>query len=244
MSKLKTAIRVAELDGLSDTVVRLFKADEGAKADAFLAATMGELETLSAQITTAILRDKIHSTLDAADAVRDGAIRALGSVLGGYAAFPIAAKKELALPLKAVFDKYSKAGITASSYAGESSLIESMLEDFASEGLAENIRGLEGVGEAIAAIRVAQDDFTRANDEYVQASASRGEPASNYKRSIVALLNEKLVPYLDAMVISGNAGVAAFARGVAAEIDRANETIAKRAKKGSAGKVGEPGAEE
>ena len=51
MNKLKHAIRNAEVDGLSDTLVRLFKADEGAQSDAFLSATMADLETLSAQIT-------------------------------------------------------------------------------------------------------------------------------------------------------------------------------------------------
>lgn len=234
MNKLRSQIRNAEVDGLSDTLVRLFKADEGAQSDAFLKTAMAELETLSAQITTAILQDKVLSTLEAADGTRDEAIRTLGTVLAGYAVFPIAAKKELALPLKAVYDKYAKAGITGASYTSESSMTESMLEDFAAANLADNIAGLEGVPEAIAAIRTAQDAFTQANDEYVRASASKGASASSYNKPIVALINEKLVPYLGAMVIAGNAAVSDFARGVAAEIDRMNEAIAKRTKKGSA----------
>ena len=234
MNKLRSQIRNAEVDGLSDTLVRLFKADEGAQGDAFLKTAMAELETLSAQITTAILQDKVLSTLEAADGARDEAIRTLGTVLAGYAVFPIAAKKELALPLKAVYDKYAKAGITGASYTSESSMTESMLEDFAAANLADNIAGLEGVPEAIAAIRTAQDAFTEANDEYVRASASKGASASSYNKPIVALINEKLVPYLGAMVIADNATVADFARGVSAEIDRMNEAIAKRTKKGSA----------
>ena len=234
MNKLRGQIRNAEVDGLSDTLVRLFKADEGAQGDAFLKTAMAELETLSAQITTAILQDKVLSTLEAADGARDEAIRTLGTVLAGYAVFPIAAKKELALPLKAVYDKYAKAGITGASYTSESSMTESMLEDFAAESLADNIAGLEGVPEAIAGIRTAQDAFTQANDEYVRASASKGASASSYNKPIVALINEKLVPYLGAMVIAGNAAVSDFARGVSAEIDRMNEAIAKRTKKGSA----------
>ena len=65
MNKLKTAIRNAEVDGLSDTLVRLFKADAGAQGDAFLTTVMAELEGLSAQITTAILQDKVLSRLAA-----------------------------------------------------------------------------------------------------------------------------------------------------------------------------------
>lgn len=244
MNKIKQTIRVTELDGLSDTIVRLFKADDGAKEDAFIAATMAELEDLSAKITTAILQDKTHSTLDVSDAARNEAIRALGAVLGGYAAFPIAEKKELALPLRAVFDKYSKAGISSASYAGKSSMIESMLEDFAAESLAANIGGLDGVAEAIASIRAAQDSFTQANDEYVKASMNKGESASSYKKPIISLTNDKLLPYLDAMLISGNGKIADFARGVAAEIDRANETIAKRSKKGAAEEESGPDTDE
>ena len=36
MNKLKTAIRNAEVDGLSDSIIRNFKADEKAQSDAFL----------------------------------------------------------------------------------------------------------------------------------------------------------------------------------------------------------------
>ncbi|MDE5798813.1 MAG: hypothetical protein K2H73_07345 [Treponemataceae bacterium] len=231
MNKLKHAIRNAEVDGLSDTLVRLFKADAGAQGDAFLTAVMAELEGLSAQITTAILQDKVLSRLEEADGARDEAIRTLGTVLAGYAALPVAAKKELALPLKAIYDKYAKAGITGVAYTGESSLTESMLEEFAAAALADKIKGLEGVGNSIAAVRAAQDAFTAANDEYVRSSAEKGASASSFNKPIVALINEKLVPYLGAMEIAGNASVAAFSKGVAAEIDRANDVIARRGKK-------------
>ncbi|MGP1522605.1 MAG: hypothetical protein ACTTKC_04795 [Treponema sp.] len=93
MNKLKTAIRNAEVDGLSDSIIRNFKADEKAQTDSFLKSALEELETLSAQITTAILQDKTLSTLDSADSVRDEAVKTLGTVLAAYAVFPIASKK-------------------------------------------------------------------------------------------------------------------------------------------------------
>ena len=231
MNKLKSIIRNTEIDGFTDTIIKLFKDDAKAQTDAFLSSTIGELETLSAQITTAILQDKILSTLDAADSTRDEAIKTLGAVLGGYAVFPIASKKELAEPLKAIYDKYSKAGIITASYTSESSMIESMLEDFAAASVAENIKGLEGVAEAIAAIRTAQDDFSKANVEYLKASTNKGASASSYNKPIVSLVNEKLVPYLNAMVIAKNANCTEFANNVETEIKRTNEIIAKRGKK-------------
>lgn len=234
MNKLKTAIRVTELDGLSDTFVRNFKADEKAQTDAFIKTTMSELEKQSAQITAAILQDKTLSTLDTADASRDEAIKTLGTVISAYAVFPIASKKELSVPLKTIFDKYAKSGITGANYTSESSMIESMLGDFAADSLSENIKGLEGVSEAIAAVRSAQDEFTKANDEYVKASANKSASASSYKKPIIALINDKLVPYLDAMLIAENENCTAFAKSVETEINRVNDMIAKRGSKKNA----------
>lgn len=231
MNKLKTAIRITEIDGFTDTIIRFFKDDAKAQTDAFLKATVAELETLSAQITTAILQDKTLSTLDEADGTRDEAVKTLGKMLSAYAVFPIESKKELAEPLNAIYEKYAKAAITSANYTSESSMIESMLEDFAAASVSANIKGLEGVTEAIAAIRTAQDDFAKANDEYVKASANKGAAASSYHKPIVSLVNEKLVPYLNAMVIAGNANCTEFAKNVEAEIKRTNETISKRAKK-------------
>ncbi|MCH5166212.1 MAG: hypothetical protein J1G01_07430 [Clostridiales bacterium] len=231
MNKLVTNARVTELDGLSDTLVRLYKANETAAKDAFVAATMAEIEKLSADITTAILQDKTVSTLEAADTERDKAITALGKVLTGYAALPIPAKQAAAEPLLTVYAKYAKAGITKASYISESSMIESLLEDFAAEPLVAHIAALEGVAEAIAAIRAAQDAFTAANDAYTAASGSKGASASAFKKPLLAVINEKLVPYLGAMQIAANENCAAFANGVESEITRVNEAVAKRGKK-------------
>lgn len=231
MKKLISKIRNAEADGLSDTIVRLFRADAAAQQDAFLTATMARLETLSQQITTATMQDKAVSRLKAADSARDEAIRTLGTILAAYAVFPIAEKQARAVPLKAVFDKYAKAGITAANYTSESSLTESLLEDFAAAGLADNIAALEGVAESLAQIRGRQDAFTAARDAYAAAAANKGATASSFNKPIVSLINDKLIPYLDAMVIAENADCAAFARNVAAEIARMNETVAKRIKK-------------
>ena len=121
---------------------------------------MAELEKQSGLITSAILQDKTLSTLEAA-----------------YAVFPIAAKKELAAPFKAIFDKYAKAGITSANYTSESSMVESMLGDLAAASVADSISGLEGVAEAIASVRTAQDGFTKANDDYMKASTAKSVEA-------------------------------------------------------------------
>lgn len=232
MNKVINNLRVTELDGLSDTIVRLYKDNPAAAKDAFVAATMADVERLSAEITTAILQDKALSTLEAADGERDKAIVALGKVLAGYSALPIPAKQSAAEPLLAVYEKYSKTGITRASYISESSMTESLLEDLGTESLAGHVAALEGVAEAIAAIRAAQDAFTAANDSYIAASGSKGASASSLKKPLLAAINEKLVPYLTAMQIANNADCAAFAAAVETEIARLNEAVSKRSKKG------------
>lgn len=87
------------------------------------------------------------------------------------------------------------------------------------------------MAEAIAAIRAAQDAFTAANDAYTAASGSKGASASAFKKPLLAVINEKLVPYLGAMQIAANENCAAFANGVESEITRVNEAVAKRGKK-------------
>ena len=208
MNKLTAKARITEVDGLSDSVIRIFGADTKAQEDTFLKGQIAELTTLSDAITAAILQDKAVSNLDEADSRRDEAVRNLGALLSGYA----------------------ESGILSASYVSESSMIESMLGDFTAAEAKANIEKLDGVAEMVSAIRTAQDNFTAANDAFVKAEGSKGASASSYKKPILAIINDKIVPYLNTMAIVGNTAVADFAKGVESEISRVNETVAKRGK--------------
>ena len=228
MYKIKTAIRLTELGGLVDTIIRDYTADEKVQVDPFVKSVVSDIDTKNSVFTIAILQDKTLSNLEAADAARDEALKTLGALLNAYAIFPIESKKTLAVPLKAIYEKYVKAGILSANYTSESKMIESMLLDFAADNLSENIKGLEGVGEAINAIRSAQNIFTSRNDAYIAACTNRSAPASSYKKPLLSLVNDKLVPYLEAMLIAKNETCSDFARQVEKEINRMNDTVAKR----------------
>ena len=231
MNKVKTAIRVAELDTLSDVLVRLYKdscaAENAVSKDANLSLIMADVERLSAEITTAIKSDRVSSTLDEADIARDEIIRNIGDALTGYAAIPVAAKKSAAQNLLAVFGKYGRQ-ITQKNFAEESSLIESLLEDFEAESLKADVAALEGVGELVSELRTAQDSFNKANDDFTNASVNKGESATSVKKSLISVLNDKLVPYLSA--VAPLADYKDFASKCEAEIAKANETVSKRGK--------------
>ena len=231
MNKIISKIRVAELDTLSDVLVRLYKDSSAAETtlskDANLAGIMADVEKLSAEITTAIKSDRVSSTLDEADIARDEIIRNLGDALTGYSAIPVAAKKAAARNLLAVFRKYGRQ-ITQKNFAEESSLIESLLEDFSAENLSSDIAALDGVSELVSELRTAQDSFNKANDDFTKASVNRGESATSVKKSLISALNDKLVPYLSA--VAPLADYKDFAAKCEAEITKANATVSGRKK--------------
>lgn len=236
MKKINSSLRVTELDTLSDVLVRLYKDSSSGESaiskDANLSGIMAEVEKLSAEITTAIKRDKVSVSLDDADIARDEIIRNLGDALTGYAAIPVAAKKAAAQKLLLTFGKYGKQ-ITSKNYAEESSLIESMLEDFGSDSLKADVAALDGVGDLLDSLRSAQDSFNKANDEYTAANVGKGESATSVKKTLLTALNYKLVPYLTA--VGALDSYKAFVSKCEAEITKANATVSTRAKTAAKG---------
>ena len=230
MKRVKVDVRITVADSLSDTLVRLYKdavaADpDGAVAkDANLAAMVAEVEDYSAKITTAIKADKSSAGLDEADSKRDTLISQLFTLLAGYGAIPIAEKKAAADKLLVVSTKYK--GIANESYARESSLIESMLEDFGKAELADAVKALDGVGDLLSGLRAAQDEFNKANDSATAAATSKGESAYAIKKPLLASINEKLVPYLTAL--GALPDYKDFVAKCDAEITKANASVAKK----------------
>ena len=232
MKKVNGVLRVTEADSLSVSLVGLFEENAGLSDDSFLASLFGEIKACSANLTTAIKRTKVSSSLDAADSVRDEAVRSLGNVLSGYASLPIASKKDAAEKLLEVYKKYGR-NIVNANYASESSLIESLLEDLGAAELKDCIEALDGVAEIIKNLRDAESAFKTANSDYVRASAISSEQESAYaiKKSLLLLINDRLLPYLSTMVMVNAGKYAGFVRQVEIEIARTNETTAKRSKK-------------
>ncbi|MDD7298167.1 hypothetical protein SAMN05720469_102163 [Fibrobacter intestinalis] len=231
MKKVISTLRIAEINGLADSIVAHYRNESGLNGDAFLSGVMAEVEALSAKITAAIRQDRAVSSLDEADTVRDNAVKSLGTLLEGYAAIPLAGKRASAQRLLTVFAKYGKS-ITFANYTAESALIKSMLEDFAKADAAD-IQNLPGVAESLAEIRAAQEAFSKTSVEYTQAASSKVESATSVKKPLVSAINDRLVPYLNTMAMVDGAGYGGFSRHVETEIAKMNETVGKRKKGGS-----------
>lgn len=228
MNKLKTSVRINELDGLSDAIVRLYKADENAKANTFLSSQMEKLEELSAKITEAVLRDKLVSSLKARDKERTSAVSAFGNLVRGYKSIPDEDKKSAAEKLDAIYSKYSKAKICSVNYKAKSSLIESLLGDLALEDSAECIEKLGGAASLVSSIRAAQDAFTSASDAYTKSMSAKLENASSFKKSILSLINGVLVPYLASLEEARETTLEALYKGIDSEISKVNMMVYAR----------------
>ncbi len=226
MKKLSGAARITEIDAFSDSVIRIYNADSAVQADTYLKTVMAEIEQLSAELTTAIKQDQVLSTLDEADSVRDEALRSFGKLIEGYAVFPLESKKTAATLLSTIFAKYKK--ITSVSYAEESSLIESLLEDLNADNAKTAISELDGISDIIASIRTAQDAFYQANDEYVKATGSKSASATSIKKTLIVAINDKLITYLNAMSLAAADTFGSFVTNVETELNRANETVQRR----------------
>lgn len=175
------------------------------------------------------MQDRVKSSLAEKDKARNEEIRKLNALLKGYAVFPSAEKRECAKRLLAVFKKYGLK-ITSENYSSKSSLIESMLEDFSGEQEKSDAASLDGVAELIQSLRNAENDFYKANDEFVRGRALKNESAYSIKGRLVRTINEKLVPYLSAMSIADNSAYGNFAQNVERQIKKLNSAVPKTKK--------------
>lgn len=236
MKKIISTVRVTEADNLSNVIVRLFHAEIDANSDvggdAYLKDTFVEAEALSSSLTTAIKADKAASNLDEADSRRDEIIQQLNAGLRGYVNLPVPAFQAAATPLLAIMAKYK--GITGESYARESSLIKSLLEDLNTEDAKSAISVLQGIGDLVSALKVAQDEFDQKNDAYNAVCAVKTVSATVLKKTLITLINGRILPYMSAMKLAKPAVYAEFVSKIESEISRANHAVVKRRNKGGA----------
>lgn len=228
LEKLMTNSRVTEVDAAATRMVGAYE-KTSLSSDVFLADVFTQIKAILAFFVAAINRMKAESNLEEKDEVRDNALRGLYYMLLGYLHNPAQAVREAAQKLEKVFDHYGIA-ITGESYSTESSLMNSMLEDFAKPSLQDAIAALPGVAEQMAALQTAQNDFeaARVTWEEEKAGESTEKNATELKKEVVKLVNDKLVVYLRAMVQVNDDTYGRFARTIGEIIAENNETVKRR----------------
>lgn len=231
MKKLAYRARTTEVDDTSDRLLQLYAAQTALKSEAFLKPLFAEMQNLSDRITEAIRRDRALSDLEDADLHRDQAVTSLFKIVEGYSHIPLDSLRTPAQQLWKILSKFGT-GITRENFATESSLIEALLTDLNSPDAQPKAEELPGVSEAITTLRTAQTDFNAKRVAYEQNKAGQkeAENAVTLKAPLVNLINNRLLPYLQAMKMADESKYGALANGVEQSITTTNAAIAQRAK--------------
>lgn len=229
MKKLDSRVRITETDDISDRLILLYDKHPHLATDPFLNRLFNQMRTQSFHITEAIKHNRMQSKLGTADALRNQKLRKLRDILKGYRAMPIPAQSMAADALWTIFSKYG-IKIVYQNYASKSSLLESLLLDFAEPGAQAHVNTLPGMAEALSELRHAQSDFTveRIAYETYWAHAAKEKTASELKKTLLELINDKLLLYVETMRMVDPDNYTAFAATVEQIIEEMNDVIARR----------------
>ncbi|WP_372644563.1 DUF6261 family protein [Ancylomarina sp.] len=229
--KLNSRCRTTETNTASDNLLMAFN-KQTFEGDNYIGGLFTNLQTWTGLLGTAIYRGKVESNLDELDVARDEKVQALNYLLLGATHHPIA---EIKAAGENLFDTYMKYGlkIINETYAIESSLIESLLQDLSAPVLQADITAVSGCTEVIADLQAAQNNFKVANFAWEEEKAKEGltESATQIKKEVVSIINDKIVVYLRAMQQANGAVYGELAQTVSQIISDANQAIKRRAKK-------------
>ena len=227
-----TSARITEVGDAAERLAVLFKKHEKLHEDKFLVATMDEIATLGDKITEATRRDNVLSKLEELDLVRDNALRVLGKLASAYEVIPVDDIRVHGEKLAAIFNKYGMK-MTQASYSEESNLISSLLKDLSVKSLEAGIAKMPGVQQAIDMVRDAQAKFAevRADYEHTQNVQAASANATSLRKPLVALINGKLLTYLDAMCVASPEQYKPFADDCSKIITSINAAVKNRSKK-------------
>lgn len=229
MKKVLTRAKVTEIDDLSDMILARYAEANQLQGDQYLQGIMNQIRTESDQLTEVIHREHSLSQLEDADAERDQMVTSLNNALCGYSTMPVENLASNGKKLKSIFDNFG-VKIIREGYSNESSLIESMLTDFGKDDARQAANNLPGVNEILSCLRQAEDKFKKAREEYDRTKSKDDNLpcATDLKKSLLKLINENLLKYLEGMNLSNPAQYGEFVNRVNVAIDRINDSVNAR----------------
>lgn len=223
--------RNTEVDGTAAQTINGYNATT-LNTDANLEKIMNPIKDKSILLSTAIGRLKIKSVQFTNDEIRGERIDGLYFLLLSSTHNPKEKIKQAAFILLELFEQYGTK-MKKESYTRESSLVNSLLNDYKTAKALAAIADVPQCADYIAALQAAQSNFenNRLSFETAQAQEGTQENASALKKEVVDLLNGQLIPYLNVMVQLDDATYGAFTRTLAEIISANNEVVKKRGKK-------------
>lgn len=230
MNKLFFNSRTTEVAAVASMLNLEFNKSDW-NGDPHLTSIFSELKALSEMLTKSINGIKAESNLKEKDKIRDNKVKSVHFLVTGYLHYPDEAIKSAAKKVDELFQHYG-INIIRKSYSVESSLIESLLKDFAGEEMQNSISLLPGLNQLIAELRDAETEFEKSKVIYEEEKAKQknAKKSSEIKKEILDVINGKLIVYLRAMVQVDETKYKAIAGVVSQIIDDANAAVKKRQK--------------
>lgn len=224
--------RVTEVDGTTTQGINAYDATM-LNIDVNLEKIMSAVKAKSVLFSSAIKRLKGKSTQKTNDEVRDERVDGVFFILLSASHSPKEKVRQAAILLLEIFEQYGRK-MKDESYTIESSLIHSLLNDYAQPEALAAIADVPQLADYIAALQTAQDNFETKRLSFETAQAQEGtlENATVLKKEMVELINGQLVPYLNVMVLLDETMFGLFTRTVAEIITANNEVVKKRRNKG------------
>lgn len=231
IEKLRNNSRTTEVDGSATQIVNAYQ-QSTLNTDENMVKIFALIIDTLALLSSAINRLKAKSEQQTYDDIRDEKITALYYLLVSFSHHPDFAIKNAALSLLEIFEQYGME-MKNESFTSESSLLNSMLDDYKKQKQLDKIALVPQCAEYIAAIQEAQDNFETNRLSFEEAQGQEGtlENATKLKKTVIDSVNGLLVPYLNVMEQLNEPVYGAYARTVAEIIAANNEAVKRRRKK-------------
>lgn len=202
------------------------------KDDTYLDATVGDMASAYEELLTAVNRDKDESQVAGLDEVCDDKIQAFHYLLQGALHHPAVEVRTGAQRLQNIFDNYG-VKMVRENYASESAMIKSMLKDYSAPEIAPALASVSGSGELLLELNAAYTAFEQARMAYESSKADLGQydNATKLKKPVVDIINKRLVPYLNAMLLADPDKYGQLVRRTAQIIADNNRRVNNRRKK-------------
>ncbi len=228
--KISRKSRATELAAVITNLIEAYR-EVNLAEDTHLQAIFDLLKSKNKSLITAINCNKRESLLKQKDGVRNEAVRALVALVEGYRHFPEPAVREAAVQFFAIFNKYGLS-ILKESYAIESTLLCSLLEELTAPATAAVLAIMPGTVQLLAKLSEAQEAFQAELTDYEaeKAEESTLKSATTIKNEIFLEANGTFVLYLKAMARVDAATYGSFAQTASQLIGDSNSAVNKRVK--------------
>lgn len=221
--------RVSEVDYSTKQILAKYDNTPAVQEDLHLPLIVGTIRPVATKLSATILEQETESSLEQKDINRDDATRNLYYMCHGYLHNPAPAIREAAQKVMNLFED-EKLEFINENYSVESSIINSMLTAFEKPEIVEAVAKLPGMEVQVSNLRTTQNDFDTTfllwKDQ--KAANIQAPSASDLKKELLPLINEKLLPYLKAMTIVDSDTYKEFTQSVAQIIADNNSTVKKR----------------